>query len=289
MKSLGRGVSAAIIAVVPIVAANNNAPPVAPIVTPLCEVNGAIHSGKATVLLGLDVEISSGMGQGQSWLAEISSAGQFHLSGVPPGTYLLRVKDSYGAEVQEELVDVHDGTYIDLQLAERKNAQPGGPVSLRELEHPPARKAVAAAMEGAKFARAGDIPKAVEQLQKAIRISPDYGAAHSSLGVQYLRLKQYQPARVEIAKALEIRGRNAQDLCNLAYLEAVEGQYTQAVDSARAALRENPSYTGGQFLLGSLLVSNQATAAEGIRYLQQAAPKIPSAQKLLDKVSPPTP
>jgi tetratricopeptide (TPR) repeat protein len=281
MKRLGRRVSAAIIAVVPVVAASINAPAVAP----LCEVNGAIHSEKAVVLLGYEVEINSGLG-GQSWHAEITSAGQFHLSGLPAGTYLLRVKDSYGAAVQEEMVDVHDGSYIDLQLSHTGHPQPGGTVSLRELEHPPARKAVAAAMEGAKLARAGDIPRAVEQLQKAIRISPDYGAAHSSLGVQYLRLKEYQPARVEINKALEIRGRNAQDLCNLAYLEAVEGNYTQAVDSARASLRENPSFTGGQFLLGSLLVSNQATAAEGIRYLQQAAPAVPAAQKLLDRVSP---
>lgn len=170
MKRLGRGVSAAIIAVVPIVAANN-APPVAPMVTPLCEVNGALRSGKATVLLGYEVEISAGLGQGQSWHADIDSNGQFHLSGLPAGTYLLRVKDSYGAAVQEEIVDVHDGTYVDLQLAERKNSLPGGRVSLRELEHPPARKAIAAAMEGAKFARAGNFPKAVEQLQKAIRIS----------------------------------------------------------------------------------------------------------------------
>ena len=144
-------------------------------------------------------------------------------------------------------------------------------------------------MQGAKLARSGDIPGAVEQLRKAIRISPDYGAAHSSLGVQYLRLQQYQPARAEIAKALEIRGPNAQDLCNMAYLEIMEGHYPEAVGSARAALRENPAYAGGQFLLGSLLLSDRSTAAEGIRYLRQAAPQIPAARKLLDKVSPPTP
>jgi tetratricopeptide (TPR) repeat protein len=283
MKRLGRGVSAAMIAVVPLVAATH------PPDTRLCEINGAIHGGQQTVLADYEVEISGAMMKDQAWHSGVDGTGQFHLSGVPAGTYLLRVKDSYGAAVQEQMVDVHDGAYLDLQLPDHNHARPGGVVSLRELQHRPTRKAVAAAMEGAKLVRSGDLPGAVEQLQKAIRISPDYGAAHSSLGVQYLRLKQYQPARVEIAKALEIRGPNAQDLCNMAYLEMMEGHYPEAVDSARAALRENPAYPGGQFLLGSLLLSDRSTAAEGVHYLEQAAPQIPEAKKLLEKLSAPTP
>lgn len=283
MQRFGRGVSAAMIAVMPVVAASH-APD-----AQLCEINGAIHGGQETILADYEVEISGMLMQDQTWHSRVDASGQFHLSGLPPGTYLLRVKDSYGAAVKEEIVDVHNGTYLDLQLANHDRPGPGRVVSLRELQHPPARKAVAAAMQGAKLARSGDIPGAVEQLRKAIHISPDYGAAHSSLGVQYLRLQQYQPARAEIAKALEIRGPNAQDLCNMAYLEIMEGHYPEAVASARAALRENPAYAGGQFLLGSLLLSDRSTAAEGIRYLRQAAPQIPAARKLLDKVSPPTP
>ena len=283
MQRLGRGVSAAMIAVIPVVAASN-APN-----AQLCEINGAIHGSQEIVLADYEIEIAGVLMRGDAWHSDVDASGHFHLSGVPAGTYLLRVKDSYGAAVREEMVDVHDGTYLDLQLPDSSRARPGGVVSLRELQHPPSRKAVAAASEGAKLARSGDLPAAIEQLRKAIRISPDYGAAHSSLGVQYLRLKQYQPAREEIAKALEIRGPNARDLCNMAYLDIMEGRYPEAVGSARAALREDPGYAGGQFLLGSLLLSDRGTAAEGIRYLRQAAPQIPAAKKLLDKVSPPTP
>ena len=114
--------------------------------------------------------------------------------------------------------------------------RPGGTVSIRELLHPPARKAVEAAAAAQKFAGSGNYRKAVEQLQKAIRISPEYAAAHSNLAVEYIHLKDYARARAEVERALEISGPNA-----LAYLNATEHRYPEAIEAAKAALRADPA------------------------------------------------
>ncbi|HUB34850.1 MAG TPA: tetratricopeptide repeat protein [Bryobacteraceae bacterium] len=258
--------------------------------THLYEVAGVLHGNPETAVLGYEIQLTGVMMMNQSWSTSTDATGDFHFSSVPAGTYLLHVKNGYGIEVQQQLVEVHDGQFLDVQLPGRSpKDRPGGVVSLRELEHPPAPKAVAAAADGTRLARSGNVPKAVEKYRKAIEISPDYALAHSALAVQYIRLREYQPARAEISKSMEIRGQNPTDLCNLAYVDAVERRFPEAIGTLRTALRLNPGYAGAHFLLGSILVTEPATAAEGLQHLRQAAMEIPAARKLLESVAPPAP
>ncbi len=115
-----------------------------------------------------------------------------------------------------------------------------GVVSLRELEHPISNEALRAAYEAQEFARAGDVPKAIAKLKKAIRINPAYRDAHWNLGVQYTRVGQMADACDEFQKALDIGPPAAGIYSNLALTSAAAGELGQATAFARKALELDP-------------------------------------------------
>lgn len=249
------------------------------------EIRGTVHSEPDVLLHGYVVEITQLAGLHESRRTDVNSDGTFTMRNVPAGDYTLSVMTYQGGVLKQEFVTVRDRpTVLDVTLPHDDHARPGGPVSVRELQHPPARKAVEAAAAAQKFARAGNQAKAVEQLQKALRISPDFAVAHSNLAVQYIRMREYERARREIQEALVIAGPNAVDLCNLAFADAVEQRLPEAFEAVRAALRADPGYANAHYVLGSLLILDRQTAPEGIRHLEQAAPTIPGAREMLRHV-----
>ena len=249
------------------------------------EVRGTVHSQQPTFLEGYVVEIRDLTPQHQTWRADVNIDGSFVLRNVPRGDYVLCVLNYRGGEIKQELVSVREAAApVDVYLPREDRAAPGGRVSVRQLQHPPSRKAVEAAAAADKLARAGDTDRAVEQLRKAIRISPDFAAAHSNLGVQYIRERHWAEARAEIERALAIAGPNALDLCNLAFVDAAEGRYGEAMERARAALRADPAYANAHYVLGALLLMDRRTQEEGIRHLERAAEAVPGAREMLARV-----
>jgi len=245
------------------------------------ELRGSLRSDVEVMFHGYMVEVSSVV-QHQSWKADVMSDGTFALRDVPPGDYVLRVTTYQGAVLKEEFVSMHGvSSNVDVILPKQERAAPGGPVSLRQLQNPPAAKAIRLAAAGQRFAHDGEDRKAVEDLQKAIQISPDFAAAHSNLAVEYIKLKQYPAARHEIQKALSIAGPNAVDLCNLAFIDTAENRIPQAIDEVKAALREDPNNPNGHYILGTLLLLDRRTAAEGVQHLEQAAPNVAGARQML--------
>jgi tetratricopeptide (TPR) repeat protein len=245
------------------------------------DLKGTIHSGTAVIYHGYVVEIS-GMVQRQTWRADVMSDGSFVVRDLPSGDYILRIMTYLGGEVKQEFLSVHGSpSTVDVTLPKQEPTAPGGPVSLRELQHPPAAKAVRAAAAAQRFSQAGEREKAVEELQKAIRVSPDYAAAHSNLGAEYIRMKDYGAARQEIQQALEIAGPNAVDLSNLAFVDTAERRLPQAVEDVKAALRVDPGNANAHYILGTLLLQDKGTAAEGVRHLEQAAQTVAGAREML--------
>jgi tetratricopeptide (TPR) repeat protein len=245
------------------------------------DLKGSIHSDTEVIYHGYVVELI-GTVQRETWKSDVMSDGTFVVRDMPDGDYVLRVLTYQGAVLKEEFVSLHGGgSQVDVALPHLDRPAPGGPVSVRELQHPPSAKALRAAAAAQRYSQEGERGKAVEELQKAIRLSPDFAAAHSNLGAEYIRLKEYAAARQEIRRALEIAGWNALDLCNLAFVDAAEQRFPEAIEEAKAALRTDPSNGNAHYILGTLLLLDKRTEAEGVRHLQQAAPTVPGAREML--------
>jgi tetratricopeptide (TPR) repeat protein len=205
---------------------------------------------------------------------------------VPFGDYRLSVLDSHGGAVYEDVITVGQyGPPIIIQLPKSQQIRPpSGPVSVSELQHPPARKAYAAMLSAQRFSDSGDYRHAAEQLQKAISVSPDYADAHWNLAAQYIRLGDYAGSVEESRRAMQLAKPGPLQLCNLAFAQMQLKQYHDAIESARASLRLNAEYPQAHLVLGTLLAQDRGTLPEAIPHLEFAARSLPSAARILELV-----
>lgn len=126
-------------------------------------------------------------------------------------------------------------------LPQKASPRPmAGVVSLHDLEHPIPEKALRAAFEGQRLARANKTMKAIKKLEQAVRIAPRYRDAHNDLGVQYAVLLRFADARAEFQKALEIGPPAEPIYLNLALSCAAVGDSAQASVFARKTLDLDP-------------------------------------------------
>jgi tetratricopeptide (TPR) repeat protein len=203
---------------------------------------------------------------------------------VPSGDYDMSITDANGGALHQEMVTVSQHNAVFSVTLPRRNAQrpPGGPVSMAQLQHPPARKALAAVVAAQRFSESGDYRRAAGELEKAVRISPDFADAYTNLAVQHMRLGEYDQAVREMQHAMQLAKPGPMQLCNLAYAQLQLKQYDVAAESARAALRLDASYPQAHFLLGVLLARDRRTLPEALPHLERAAKVLPSAQTALE-------
>jgi Flp pilus assembly protein TadD len=170
---------------------------------------------------------------------------------------------------------------IELRLPGGPKLPTGGTVSVRQLRNPPRRQALDAAAAAQRFADSGKFDRAAVELEKAVRISPEFAPAHSSLAVQYLRMGRYEAAEVEIRRAIELAGPTVADLSNLAYAQLAMERFPEAMETARAALKLRRNFPAAHFVLGMALVLEPETRGEGVAHLEEAAKTLESARRTL--------
>jgi tetratricopeptide (TPR) repeat protein len=154
---------------------------------------------------------------------------------------------------------------------------------MTQLRHPPARKAFQSFVAAQRFAESGSPAKAAAELEKAVRISPEFADAYSNLAVQHIRMNRFPAAVDELTRAIAIAGPNALMLCNLAYAQINLGRVQESLASVRAALRLDAGYPQAHLILGSILAADPRTRAEAIPHLERAAEAIPSARGTLER------
>lgn len=144
-------------------------------------------------------------------------------------------------------------TPIQEETAEGVTRKPiSGIVTLHDLEHPIAKKALREASEAQRFVRDNNLPKAIAKFEKAIRIDPAYRDAHCDLGVLYARAGRGAEARAEFQKALDIGPPIAPIYANLALVSVALGQFREAELSARKALELDPASSVAKVVLKRL-------------------------------------
>jgi tetratricopeptide (TPR) repeat protein len=215
---------------------------------------------------------------------DIGLDGTFQFRSVPPGEYLIRITNTGGQTISQQYVTVHahlNELSVRLPEPQRRPSAPGT-VSFTQLSHPPAKKAVQAFSTATRLSSTGKYQEAVAELEKAIRISPEFASAYTNLAVQYIRLNRFEESAAESERALQIGGPDALNLCNLAYAQFQLHRFADAENSARAALHLDPSYLQADLVLGSLLAANPATRTEAIQHLERAVERYPSARRNLE-------
>ena len=215
-------------------------------------------------------------------VAYISSEDTFTFHNIPYGDYQMTISDSGGEVLAEELISVSgNAPILTVRLPKRKvERPPSGPVSIAQLQHPPARKAFSAVVTAQRFAESGDYRRAAEELEKAVKISPDYAAAYNNLAVQHIRLGEYGLAVEEIQRANDLMKPGPVQLCNLAFAQSKLERYDDAIASARASLKLDGNYAQAHYLLGALLARNPRTLGEALPHLERAAKVLPSAKAM---------
>ena len=249
-------------------------------------VKGELHSDAAVFFTDYWVELAGVSNPNDRHRVDVQSDGSFQLRDIRTGEYTLRVTTLRGEPVHQELVTVgpHTGPVtVRLPAFDRTPSAPGT-ISVTQLRHPPARKALQAMISAQRFSANGQTEKAAEELEKAVRISPEYAEAYNNLGVQHIRMGRFEEACGEFARAIALAGPHALLLGNLAYAQRRLDRFPEAIASARAALRLDSGSPQAHLILGSILAMDPRTRAESIPHLERAAETLPSARTILEKV-----
>jgi tetratricopeptide (TPR) repeat protein len=210
--------------------------------------------------------------------ADVRSDGTFFLpAGEVRGPYILQVWDRRGHMVHEELVHPTGGPVrIELQ-APRKERPVEGVVSAEELLHPVPKEALREFARAQKDSRRGQIDSAIGHLQKAVRIHPQFAAAHNGLGVKYMILRDFARAAESFAEALRLRPGGQEPLGNLAMALHGLGRYDEAESLVRRAIAVDPRSVRARYGLALVLIAKGGDQQEARQILGEVAGQIPEA------------
>jgi len=251
-------------------------------------VRGRVHTANHEVPQGLCVSLEEGSSNMRGAEVDVRMDGSFEFRDVPTGEYMLRVTDCRGVNIFQQSVTIQvQMAELEVRVPDREThggAKTKATVSVRELKHPPDKKAVRAFQSALRLSEAGKYDAAAGELENAIRISPDFSEAHTNLAVQYFRLGRYEESAAESARAIAIGGPQPLSLSNLATAQARLQRWDEAEKSARAALRLDTSSVQANLILGFILVNDPATRSEGIRNLEKAAPASAPARLFLERL-----
>jgi hypothetical protein len=212
-------------------------------------------------------------------------SGRFEFRNIVAGRYTILVKTATGDVIG--LQDFSSGSgsaQIHIQVIEpaAKNRPISGTVSAMTLMHRPPKKAV---RELNAAIHAGHTEEAQEHLRTALQIDPDFSEAHTNLGSEYTRAGKLDLAYAEFDAALRTGSKGAMEYCNIAVVALAMRRVDEAEREVRQALSVDARYPQANYLLGRILASEPGHGAEAVKYLKLAAPEVPNASVLLQKMT----
>ena len=92
---------------------------------------------------------------------------------------------------------------------------------------------------GCSYQRAGRHVEAIEELEKAVALKPDFVEAENRLGISYDRLDQFEKAEKAYLAALGINPWMAYTHNNLGFSYLLQGKWEAAIDAFRRAVELN--------------------------------------------------
>jgi TolA-binding protein len=236
--------------------------------------NNASIAGRVLLPSGrsADVNIKVTLSNQQSMLMTLvtSKHGEFQFQNLSEGTYFVQAVDETNIfDGVTETVRLVRGqvTQVNLVLRSKAAAPTTTPkvttVSAKTLEQqvpPAARKAYAQAV---KLLSKGRRAEAIQQLQQALTLYPEYLAARNDLGAQLLKLNQFDEAATQFQRVLAQDPNYTNAHFNLGLVLLEQKRYGEALARLRQALALDQTRPDVQLWLGvALLETNDLAAAE---------------------------
>jgi Tfp pilus assembly protein PilF len=190
--------------------------------------------------------------------------GAFTFRRLKGGSYTLTVDAGNSFEAAIETVDIIEparrrndpGQIFTVQInlqPKQSAAKPVGTVSALPNTVPEeAVKLYNAALDSSKNS---DHKKAIEQLQGALKIYPEYLAALNESGVQHMRLKEFPQAEEFFKHAIKLSPDGFTPRLNYGVLLVQMKNYPKAVDELYKALQKNAASATGHLYIGRALVN----------------------------------
>jgi tetratricopeptide (TPR) repeat protein len=253
-----------------------------------CDLKGEVQDAPGQPSQASSIELTDLQGQRPYDQVKLNGDNSFSIRNVRCGEYVVRVLDGAGRILRQEYITLQMDSFpvtVRMPKLPAVNRPASGGVSVAELQAPPVpKKAFKAFVRAQEHSQAGRYEKAAAELQKAIKIHPAYGEAHSNLGVQYIRMKQPEKAIEELHKAIEIGPPVAIHYANLSFAYWSLNRFPEAEQAARKALELDPNYLQAHYMLGVVLLPDPRRSAEATEHLQQAASEYPRARLGLAQV-----
>jgi Tfp pilus assembly protein PilF len=205
-------------------------------------------------------------------------SGSFSFPRLAGGSYTITVDAGSDFEIAYETVDI-------IEPARRRN-DPGQNYSV-QITLTPKQNAVARAgtidaaaggvpeaarsiyKDALEAAKAGDSKKAIEQLDAALKIYPNYMSALNELGVQYMKLKKLDKAEESLRQAIKIAPDAFTPQLNYGILLLQKKDYVTAATELQRATQKDSSSAAAHLHLGRAFI-NLGVYPKAEKELQQA-------------------
>jgi len=120
--------------------------------------------------------------------------------------------------------------------------------------------------------------------QKALRIDPDFVAAHNDLATDYIVLKQFDKALAELDKAAKLDPAAWVVPMNRAVCLMQIGRFDEAEKAARRAVQLNGTSPRTRYALGLVLANERKFTPEAIDNLLRASVEAPTARLVVAQI-----
>ena len=216
-----------------------------------------------------------------------------------PGNYRIKVSASEIEETYSPTISLESSRFfhtemVEVKLKEGSAQQAGGPAMVASASMKAPKKARKHYEKGDTALRASKWQEALEHLQKAVDVYPEFDIAYNEMGVAYMNLGDRERGRECFEKALGANANSLDALQNLARLHIADRHYAQAQTSLNKALSVDPPNQHTLMLL-SLAQAGEGKLDEAIATARklhslsheaEADVHIVAARALLDKKLP---
>ena len=180
--------------------------------------------------------------------------GNFEFRNVPKGSYNIRVRLE-GFENVNYRVDVPGTPYVFIFLnvsAAHGPAALGGKrvVDVRQLTADIPKQALKEYEKAVRDIRDNNTPRAIERLEKSVKLAPDFYNAHLGLAQEFRKTDRLDAAEQELTRAFELNPREGTPLIQLGEIYLEKNNFKRAAEVLSQAIRVEPGSAVAHYALG---------------------------------------